>query len=55
MPDVKTIVIAVDLSEHSVEPIEAGLRAARAYQAEVLLVHVVYRLESLYGIYLGAG
>ena len=49
------ILIAVDLTEHSPEVIDAGLSQARAFGGEALLLHVVQQLDSLYGVYVGAG
>jgi nucleotide-binding universal stress UspA family protein len=55
MDTVKTILIAVDLMPQSEPIVEAGLRAARAFAADMLLVHAVPQLDSMYGVYLGAG
>ena len=49
------VLVAVDLSSHSVAVIRAGLEHARGFNSDLLLVHVVHALSSLYGIPAGAG
>ncbi|MEW6741381.1 MAG: universal stress protein [Planctomycetota bacterium] len=46
------ILVAVDLAEQSESIIATGITVARAFQAEILLVHTVHELKPLYGVYL---
>lgn len=49
------ILVAVDMTENGTRVLDRGLEMARAFDAELLLVHVVHRLDSLYGLYVGGG
>ena len=45
------ILVAVDLSDQAENVIRHGLRLARDPSDEILLVHVVHDLESIFGVY----